>query len=447
MSCTSLPILPLEQVLDESMFDDTVPDDCMDVSADPIMDQIYVALSTADLSFISPNIDACTFSFESRPPSMTADATHDTYMPPADYLPHHTPHRLWSSLMAPTAPCDMPLRFVPVWSSPEAQDIASLCVNPALLMNAPAPFVPGFEVPVACAVDFEEGADADPAESESEDDDVHDSDFVEPAKSSRARRPLPRRAKAKVSKSASKSPASTPPSVASPSLASISASPSARTSRKRAAPSAAVSPRPTKKAAVSATPEPVAMDADLDSPAATEPPAGTELITDGSDVRADLPFIPGVNERGLPRPPNAGTLGKSYYPFLRLGCTRVAGGVKCNIGNCQHTTKCFGDMSRHVPAKHFRAQIGPSHACDGCPRTFSRKDALKRHSDNNPTHGSAARQSLLKAFNRTRPVILMKAGCAPDTESIMVLNDDLFVLFEKLVKGDSKPNKGKSAKA
>ncbi|KAJ6481424.1 hypothetical protein C8R47DRAFT_588291 [Mycena vitilis] len=455
MSCTSLPILPLEQVLDESMFDDTVPDDSMDVSPDPIMDQIYAALSTSDLSFISPSIDACAFTFESRLPSMTAHATHDTHMPPVDYLPHHTPNRLWSSLMAPTAPSDMPLRFVPVWSSPEAMDLASLsslCVNPALLMNASAPVpvedtVPGFEVPVACAVDFEDNEDPAESESEGDDIDVRDSDFVEPAKSSRARRPLPRRAKAKVSKSASRASASTPPSVASSSVVSISTSPSPRTSRKRAARSAAPSQRPTKKAAVSATPQPVDMDADLDPPAATDPSAAPELITDGSDVRDDLPFLPGINQRGLSRPANAGSLSESYYPFLRLGCTQGAGGVTCNIGGCKRTTKCFGDMSRHVPATHFRVETDRKYACDGCPRSFARQDSLARHNRNNPTHSSADRQSLLKAFNRTRPVIGMRAACASDKYSIMVLNNGLYNLFNKLLNGDSKPiNKRKAAK-
>jgi hypothetical protein len=86
-------------------------------------------------------------------------------------------------------------------------------------------------------------------------------------------------------------------------------------------------------------------------------------------------------------------------------------------------------MERHVPAVHFRRQAAAL-ACEACPRTFARKDAIKRHVlTRKAAHFSDERKAFLGEFNRIPAVVRMRAECPGDGESYVKLNDELYVVI------------------
>jgi hypothetical protein len=381
---------------------------------DAAMDALYDALYSVDLiSHVPPNFDDSTFPLEERL-ALATTSSDGRYMLPKDHLMHYSPSivdgsevRSWTSRPVPTTPYGMGLSFetsgwrAPAWRAPESREIEAACINPALLMIEPTPrraaiihdqdidMPPSFEIPEAVPAEWEDEEGEGEAEEPNEDAVVPD--LEEPPKRARAVRPLPRRVSLKASLSAS-------PSRASRRSAPASSSTSSSPKKRKATDSAG--PRVTKKAAIT-----------------TSAP---------STVSFELPDIPGVTDPGLPAPANSAGVSRTYWPLLRLGCTVEDDGISCNIGDCDHTTRNFGDMGRHVPAVHFRSHVERS--CDGCPRTFGRRDAHKRHLlTKKKGHFSPARKAFLKTFNQTPSVIKMRAECPEAIESYMELNDTLYV--------------------
>ncbi|KAJ6598089.1 hypothetical protein DFH09DRAFT_1130945 [Mycena vulgaris] len=80
----------------------------------------------------------------------------------------------------------------------------------------------------------------------------------------------------------------------------------------------------------------------------------------------------------------------------------------CNINGCKQATGNFADMDRHI-LTHFRSPI----PCPGCPKTFSREDALRRHRlKESQAHCSPARSKFLPIFNARPDVIAIRADAA-----------------------------------
>ncbi|KAJ7933609.1 hypothetical protein B0H13DRAFT_1952881 [Mycena leptocephala] len=132
----------------------------------------------------------------------------------------------------------------------------------------------------------------------------------------------------------------------------------------------------------------------------------------------ELPDIPSVTDSNLPAPANSAGISPAYWPLLRLGCTVLGRGMACNIDGCLQTTKNFADMGRHVPAVHFPQQVKSS--CEGCPRTFSRRDALKRHVDKKP-----------RIFSDLPCVGELKDNCPSNRRAYTKLNTSCVLLFAK----------------
>ncbi|KAF8186448.1 hypothetical protein K438DRAFT_1765228 [Mycena galopus ATCC 62051] len=428
------PTLPIEQALDlavpsqpASIDASTLPSNASSPAgfAPEPLDAIYAALYSMVLASPVPgDFDASTFPLEARFALATIGPA-GTYMLPKDHLMHSDDptmvdgvERTWTSRPMPTSPYDMGLSYetsgwrAPAWRSPECREIESACINPALLLvNQPKPgllpSVPGqefstsFDIPDPAPVHSRGDIWEEECDEDMDDNQTADPDFEELPKRTRATRPLPRRIAPKASL-----PSATPRAV---STSSTSTSTSTSRGTKRKATGAASSRAP-KKAAV----------------------AGSASL--------DLPYISGVNDPGLPPPANSAGVCPSYWPLLRLGCTIVANGIKCGIHGCNRTTNSWGDMGRHVPAVHYRAD-GPEWACDACPRTFSRKDAHKRHVQakrKTSVHFTAARKAFLQEFNTLPSVIEMRAECDGEPASYMELNDALDTMFERLFLGFGK---------
>ncbi|KAJ6564472.1 hypothetical protein B0H19DRAFT_78934 [Mycena capillaripes] len=442
MSLLTIPLLPVEQALDHTASPRSPSSDALTFSPDALsiarmaseppvdaaMDAIYAAFYSVGLTSVPSDFDTSTFSLETRL-SVTTPGADGTYLLPRDHLMHHTPNivdgrelRVWASQPFPTTPFGMGLSFetsgwrAPAWRSPESRAVEAGCINPALLMNEPAPppaemegLSPCFEVPHALAVDAEDDVSED---EEEEDDDEQseaaiDSDYAEAPKRARAVRPLPLRVV-----SQSPMPPSAPRTSRSSAPVSSScafASSSCPLPKKRKAKGSA-GRRATKKAAV------------------TRPASGA--LTNNSFT---LPTIPGVNDDpDLPPPPNSDGVPPAYWPLLRLGCTIVDRGMVCNIKGCTRQTKNFGDMGRHVPAVHYRRAV--EFHCDGCPRTFTRRDAHIRHVSRRPaSHWTPARKGLLKTFKMTPSVIRMREDCPEEKLAYEKLNTELADMFENLV--------------
>ncbi|KAK7052020.1 hypothetical protein R3P38DRAFT_2858090, partial [Favolaschia claudopus] len=187
-------------------------------------------------------------------------------------------------------------------------------------------------------------------------------------------------------------------------------------------------------------------------PPPSEPPATkVHAVSNGSspgDVPArkrkvgnlNLPHIPGVTGNALPTPPNSEGIFPTYYPLLRLGCVELPSGmIQCNIHDegkpepCEHQAGLWGDMGRHVET-HFRGQ-GKELTCEGCPLTFSRGDAQKRHvGKRKPEHFSPERKKFVLRFNKMKEVLQMKAHRKRTDGSWEALNKQLYgALFEELL--------------
>ncbi|KAJ7041615.1 hypothetical protein C8F04DRAFT_1301073 [Mycena alexandri] len=115
------------------------------------------------------------------------------------------------------------------------------------------------------------------------------------------------------------------------------------------------------------------------------------------------------DDEDLPPPPHADRVPQNYWSLLRLGCIPLpSGGMSCYkvSSGCPLSTKNFADMKRHV-LTHNRAATQVH--CVGCPQTFSRDDALKRHVDKSvSTHTSAHRRNLLVTFNEQQEIAALR---------------------------------------
>ncbi|KAJ7256158.1 hypothetical protein B0H12DRAFT_1070757 [Mycena haematopus] len=132
-------------------------------------------------------------------------------------------------------------------------------------------------------------------------------------------------------------------------------------------------------------------------------------------------------------PPNSDGVPPKFWYLLRRGCKLLdTGRVQCYEVGCLRATGNFPDMTRHI-LTHNRRQC--QRPCTGCPRTFSRKDALKRHLNNPATsdHTSSKRRGLLQAFEARPDVVETRANC--DYTSVKEVNkmgDDLDEKFRTL---------------
>ncbi|KAJ7778991.1 hypothetical protein B0H16DRAFT_1448541 [Mycena metata] len=186
-----------------------------------------------------------------------------------------------------------------------------------------------------------------------------------------------------------------------------------RTSKKRAAPKARV-PAGAKRAAVSTS---------SSSCTVAVPVLLATTASDGEDL-----------------PPFAERVPEAYWYLLRMGCIPLAnGGMSCYKASsgCQNATKNFADMKRHV-LTHNRAKT--QLYCVGCPQTFSREDALKRHvASKGATHTSVQRRDLLVTFNEQAEIAALRDALpsADDKEITKFykgINTTLKLKFEAFVK-------------
>ncbi|KAJ7054222.1 hypothetical protein C8F01DRAFT_499940 [Mycena amicta] len=113
-------------------------------------------------------------------------------------------------------------------------------------------------------------------------------------------------------------------------------------------------------------------------------------------------------------PAQADGVPECYHYLFLLGCQRHGpGGMICLIDGCTHPTNNFADMTRHI-YPHFREELESS--CPGCPQTFSRDDALKRHVENprskkNKSHckpTDPARKDLVEAFKELPHIVALR---------------------------------------
>ncbi|KAJ7256173.1 hypothetical protein B0H12DRAFT_1232906 [Mycena haematopus] len=445
----SFIVTPVEQALDhDTPFESTPIDDAhLDAAFDALVtqkpiDAIYNALYeaspfAADVYYRSPiddiRLDAAVHALGAEAPLADVFAILFnitlTDPPPEDsevseftvpYIPAPSPYGMGLSFEESSD------WRAPVWRSPESSAIDSTCVDPRLILPNPpdspprraasassdddmavADFSISFETPEAVPVDSDSDEDdSDDSDNDSDEpQDDTDSDFEERPKRTRAprtTRPLPRRVAPKAavpSPRARTSRASAPVSQRSTHSSSASSSASTAFGKKRKA-TRASGRRASKKVAVS----------------------------------FQLPHIAGVTDPDLPAPANSTGVCATYWPLLRLGCTVIATGVRCNIDGCKKETNCWGDMGRHVPALHYRDQM-PQLGCKACPYTFARSDAQSRHIlrfTNKGRHFTNSRKAFLIEFNKLPKVIDMRNNCAGDSASYKKLNKELNELFEEL---------------
>ncbi|KAJ6452084.1 hypothetical protein C8R45DRAFT_1223648 [Mycena sanguinolenta] len=417
------------------------------------------------------DIDASTFDIGTRL-ALESITPEGKYLLPEDHLMgYDDPHNLersWAIRPIPTTPYGMGLSFetsgwrAPAYRSPECREIESRCIDPALLLGgalgspepqlqspshattlvAPVDDIPqtdysmsfDLETPEAVPVDVDmtEAISDDEVEEkeqeveEDDEDDTADSDLEEVPTRTRPIRSLPRRAALKGAVALPPAPRSSRASapISKQSASTKKSSPAKKKSSRRA--SAFTVGKKRKAASAAARKAGVARRT-----AATATAAATTPAT--ASTSFELPHIPGVNDPGLPAPPNSGTASAMYWPLLRLGSHVVPGGVKCNINGCGHKTNSWGDMGRHVPAAHFRTAEG-QFKCAACPWTFARRDALERHEKRKRLgrdHFTAERIAFLPEFNAMTDVVALKNNCAPNSDAIRALNKDLDVMFEK----------------
>ncbi|KAJ7875036.1 hypothetical protein B0H13DRAFT_2279864 [Mycena leptocephala] len=156
--------------------------------------------------------------------------------------------------------------------------------------------------------------------------------------------------------------------------------------------------------------------------------------SDTSSRHPDIPIIPGINEDGLPAPPNSANVPPKFHFLLRTGFTLCGRGMKCYDPKCKRVTGNYADMMRHFQ-KHFRFLC--SAFCEGCPRSFSRDDAARRHmlsmKKDDPGHCSSARKAFLMTFNELPAVVEKRANCNwKDTTAIATMDNALVELFDNL---------------
>lgn len=149
------------------------------------------------------------------------------------------------------------------------------------------------------------------------------------------------------------------------------------------------------------------------------------------DVCCDsLPVLPlymsiaDASDPSLPPPPNSDGVPEGYWYLLRLGCKEVKiGEVRCY--RCSKVTVNLGDMDRHVRC-HNRQEC--QIFCEGCPHTFSRVDACKRHMETKKrgTHVTPARTAFLAAFEQLPDVVRKREECDyGNKKAVKAFNKDL----------------------
>ncbi|KAJ7127310.1 hypothetical protein C8R43DRAFT_1211185 [Mycena crocata] len=126
-----------------------------------------------------------------------------------------------------------------------------------------------------------------------------------------------------------------------------------------------------------------------------------------------------------PRPSAVKDIPDHYLYLLEQGCTVVGRGMLCNVGGCRQVTRNFADMERHILIHFPDLRV----SCHGCPGTFSRGDALKRHlQKKGSSHTNATRKAFLVKFKDLATVVRLKAECPSPKE----VNVPLMELFEDL---------------
>ncbi|KAJ7735607.1 hypothetical protein DFH07DRAFT_967071 [Mycena maculata] len=303
----------------------------------------------------------------------------------------------------PLAPVPRP--FIP-YEPPEAEAQASLPSSPVytvfpatdrLALDYAAKSFVAARVAAAAHEDDESEDESDESDEDDEDADPDFKAIAVPRAPPRAVRPLPGRVMSKAS------PAAPPlPSRRVPAPSSSSTSGSASNSRKRK-PTRAAGPRATKKAAVRSV---------------TDAPAPLPLVANHSASPNTSGTYAGVPEQ--------------YHHLIDMGCTLSGHGMACNIRGCTRRTGNLADMTRHIVV-HFPDR----QKCKGCPVTYARVDALKRHvvtkNKHNDGHFSVERQVFMKKFLALPVVRKMQADCAPDNISQCALCKELKPMFETLL--------------
>ncbi|KAJ6482702.1 hypothetical protein C8R45DRAFT_1150247 [Mycena sanguinolenta] len=155
----------------------------------------------------------------------------------------------------------------------------------------------------------------------------------------------------------------------------------------------------------------------------TEPQAAVASSSNTSSALS----IAAAADQNLPPPPNSANVPSHFWPLLRLGCKRQGARVKCY--KCARVTRNFADMNRHV-AIHNRVECEAK--CEGCPRSFARFDALKRHKNGKgDKHTGPARRAFLPVFELLENVLKKRAECDhTNREAVEDTNNQLAEMFE-----------------
>nr|GAT51822.1 predicted protein [Mycena chlorophos] len=153
---------------------------------------------------------------------------------------------------------------------------------------------------------------------------------------------------------------------------------------------------------------------------------------DDSDVPVPRAALDAAISAGAHLPPNAHLIPEKHHYMLLLGCTIIEperdGGayrLACHISSScpQHgTPQRPPDMRRHL-GTHFRSEL--EQPCGGCPLTFSRPDARKRHLRGRPDCQAARTNPVirraLRAFNAKSEVRAQRACDAKNRKSVKTL--------------------------
>ncbi|KAJ7062118.1 hypothetical protein C8F01DRAFT_1082672 [Mycena amicta] len=160
---------------------------------------------------------------------------------------------------------------------------------------------------------------------------------------------------------------------------------------------------------------------------------------DDDDIVDRVPHlaVAAAKANGARLPANANEIQENLHYLLLLGCVIVHVDGKPQLA-CKINENCsqFGcakrppDMERHI-VTHFRSEL--EQRCTGCPLTFSRPDARKRHWDamKDCRQASEERQNSVLQFNALREVVDLRIA---DQEKNRKSNKKLEAMWDNFLR-------------